>query len=245
MESKANSEYMKLYHRWLFEWHCENFYPFADYLTAGEMDYLNTCFSLAEDFVEVSDLGYDNFSYYSYSHRVDKNHVNSSRLAFGTVAHPKECFQAALPVFEERNISIETLFPQYLEHKFYGLGWDILEDHFKIYWRIPEMRKVVSPFKELFTQGSTNASHEGLIAIILKGGQIFERKAYLYPGERRVEMFASNRGLVEQYDVEESISWSKKINNIGREIIQKYQDIEEDLDTISIIDKDHYTLYFP
>jgi len=245
VESSVYNKQIKQYHTWLFEWHCKHFYPFSDFLTAHELDYLNTCFSLAKDYVEISDLGYENFSYYSYSHRVEEHCVNSSRLAFGSVAWPEKCFKAAYPVIEERNISLETLFPQYSELRFYGLGWDFLENHFKIYWRVPDVRKVASPFQELVAQGSAKTMNEGLLSVTLKDGKVFEQKAYLYPGKNRVEMLASNRGLVEQYDVEESELWSKKINDVGIEIIRKYKEIKADLDTISIIDRDHFTLYFP
>lgn len=232
------------YHRFLFEWHCRHFFRFRRSLSTAEKAYLETCFGLASGFEEVSETGYDGFSYYSYSHRVEGEQVNSSRLAFGSVLHPEEAGDAALPVLRERGLEM----PRLPHSRFYGLGWDVLEQQFKIYLRVVEMANLpptLSPLLEPYDLSAHRS--EGLVSFTYTAGTLSETKVYLYPldvaGEAR--MVTDRRGLVRQLDVDSPTEWSERINATGRRILQKYRERNETLDTIAFQDPDHFTLYFP
>ena len=232
------------YHRFLFEWHCRTFFRFRRYLSTAEKAYLETCFALAQSFEEVSETGYAGFSYYTYSHRVEGERVNSSRLAFGSVLHPEPAAEAALPVLHERGLEL----PQLPHGRFYGLGWDFLENQFKLYLRVVDMASLPASFGPLLA-GYELAAHrrEGLVSYTYTRGQLSETKVYLYPlevsGEAR--MVTDRRGLVRQVDVQSASEWAARLNPTGQRILQKYRERNETLDTIAFEDADHFTLYFP
>ncbi|MBT9587306.1 hypothetical protein IV102_28445 [bacterium] len=243
------------YHRFLFQWHCRNFFRFRRYLSGAEKDYLETCFALAQGFEEVSESGYSHFSYYSYSHRVDGELVNSSRLAYGSVCHPGPAWQAARPVLAERSLTLPDFFVNNPVSNFYGLGWDLLERQFKVYFRVTQLTQLPAEVATLIgPRRLEDHREEGLVSYTYVDNQLSETKVYLYPrlsvelpeGVRgEAYMMTDRRGTVPQYDVASSASWIDKINPAGQGIVRLYQELDETLDTIAYTDPDHYTLYFP
>jgi hypothetical protein len=243
------------YHRFLFQWHCRNFFRFRRHLSAAEKDYLETCFALARGFEEVSESGYSHFSYYSYSHRVDGEQVNSSRLAYGSVCHPEPAWQAARPVLAERGLTPPSFFVTHPASKFYGLGWDILERQFKIYFRVTQLGQLPAEVAGLIgDRRLQDHREEGLVSYTYVDNQLSETKVYLYPrvsaelpeGVRgEAHMVTDRRGAVPQYDVASVSPWIDKLNPAGQRIVRLYQELDEPLDTIAYSDPDHYTLYFP
>lgn len=241
------------YHRHLLSWHTRHFYPFRRRLTSLEKDYLETCFRLAQSFAETSEDGYEHFSYYTYSHRVDGDQVNSSRMAYGSVTHPEEAFAAAAPVLAERGIAVPDEYGP--DFRFYGLGWDLQEGQFKLYLRARDLTLLPPHLKELVAGYDLSAHRaEGLISYTYEGSQLAEKKVYLYPLDDKPEvagvlgqarMVTSKRGEVPQYDLEEGADWSSKLNAAGQTILRKYRQLGEPLDTIAYQDPDHFTLYFP
>ncbi len=243
------------YHRMLFQWHCRKFFRFRRHLTGNEKDYLETCFRLADDYQEVSESGYSHFSYYSYSHRIEGDKVNSSRLAYGSVVHSREALVAALPVLQERALQVDDFFLQDPVSQFYGLGWDIEEDQFKIYFRVTQLERMPSSVKALV--GTTSLQEhrpEGLISFTYVVSKLSETKVYLYPkatgslpegalGEAR--MYSDRRGLVTQLDLSQPELWAQKLSPPGQRIMALYRELDETLDTIAYQDFEHYTLYFP
>lgn len=240
------------YHRSLFQWHCRHFFNFRRRLHRTEKDYLEACFRLPSGYKEISEGGYAHFSYYTYSHRVKGNSVNSSRLAYGSVAHPKEAYQAALPVLEYRGIV--TPESMSLNNRFYGLGWDIEEDQFKLYFRTLDWVAMKGEFRELAGNHSPETHRrEALLSITYQGGQIEERKLYLYPLDEFLpngvqgfaRMMTDRRGEVGQMDLDPSDPRDHTFNAVGQAIIEKYREVGEPLDTVAYVDENDYTLYFP
>lgn len=240
------------YHRRLFQWHCRQFFRFRRHLSEAEKAYLEVCFELPDDYEEISETGYQHFSYYTYSHRVDGEKVNSSRLAYGSVIHPQPAMQAALPVLAER--AIEPISDPIC--RFYGLGWDIDAGQFKVYYRCPDMVRLPDSLHDLTAPYDLgNYRSEGLISFTYQGqNQLCERKVYLYPldgsdlpsgASGQAAMLTDARGNVPQYDVEESASWEHRLNPTGQQILRLYRSLGEELDTIAYQDPDHFTLYFP
>ncbi len=242
------------YHRFLFQWHCRKFFRFRRYLSQLEKDYLEVCFGLAEGFSEASPGGYQHFSYYSYSHRVQGERVNSSRLAYGSIAHPEKASPAARAVLQERGLQIDPFYWS-LDSAFYGLGWDVEEDQFKVYFRLAELGRLPESEAQLLRQADTSGCREeGLVSFTFLANRLQERKVYLYPqSESRLPdgvrgkalMLSDLRGCVEQLDLSQPELWEKSLNAAGKRLLACYAEIEEELDTIAYQDQDHFTLYFP
>ena len=237
------------YHQQLFEWHCETFFPFDERLTWAELDYFEACFSLAEGYVEPTRTGYAQLSYYSYSHRIDGGQVDSSRVAMGTLAHPDEAWAAAQPVLHERGIDGSAARPQ--GALFYGLGWSVLARDFKVYFWVPDVHALPERLAVLARPHALDVRAEGLISFTYQDGRVSEEKVYLYPNTRtalghRTMMVTTGRGVVGQHDVEENEdAWLARLSERGRDIVEKYEDVGESLDTIAFQDAEHCTLYFP
>ena len=243
------------YHRYLFQWHCRKFFRFRRYLSEAEKAYLEVCFALPQSFQEVSDTGYEHFSYYSYSHRVQGEKVNSSRLAYGSVANPAPALQAALPVLQERCLETDAYFLDTTHSKFYGLGWDILEEQFKVYFRVLNVATLPQQLTHLL-QGYELEDHraEGLVSFTYTRNQLSESKIYLYPksslnlppgAQGQASMLSDQRGLVKQYDLSQPEEWAARLSPAGQKILQLYRELDEDLDTIQYQDEENYTLCFP
>lgn len=233
------------YHRHLFQWHCRNFFKFRRHLSPCEKDYLESCFALADGYSEVSETGYSHFSYYSYSHRVAGTAVNSSRLAYGSVTRPAQAWEAAVPVLEERGVVVPEFFLRSDVSRFYGLGWDILERQFKVYFRVVKMAAL--PSELLGLAGSLEGQREeGLVSYTYTDGALSESKVYLYPLDRvgEARMVTSERGTVLQHDLG-GANVTLDLNEEGVRILKTYRELGEPLDTIAWSDRDHFTVYFP
>ncbi len=243
---------MVSYHRSLFRWHCRNFFNFRRQLHTLERDYLETCFRLPQSYKETSEGGYEHFSYYTYSHRVKGNTVNSSRIAYGSIAHPDEAYLAAVSVLEHRGLVAPESMSR--DNRFYGLGWDIEEDQFKLYFRTLDWSSLKGEFRELAGDHSpTTHRKEALLSITYRANEIEERKLYLYPlpehlphgAQGFARMMTDRRGEVGQTDLDPSSTQAHMFNELGKTIIKKYQEVSEPLDTVAYLNQDDYTLYFP
>lgn len=240
------------YHRTLFQWHCRNFFNFRRKLHRKEKNYLEACFRLPSDFKEVSEGGYQHFSYYTYSHRVKGTSVNSSRIAYGSVAHPEEAFEPAKVVLEHRAIELPSSLT--LNTRFYGLGWDLEQEQFKVYFRALEWTQLHPDFRDLAGDHAPQEHRpEALLSVTYRGNELEERKLYLYPTEKHLpngvqgfaRMMTDRRGEVAQEDLDPQSLAHHDFNQAGKEIIEKYEEIGEPLDTVAYQSKDNFTLYFP
>lgn len=240
------------YHKHIFSWHCRHFFNFEEHMTKTELDYLDACFHLTKAYVEVSETGFEHFSFFTYSHRVKGTTVNSSRIAYGSVAHPDEAWEPAKPVLKERDI---VLPPGWEDNRFYGLGWDIEKGQFKVYFRTLDWRKVPPDLSPLI-EGYSWDEHRGeaLISMTYEGNEVVERKVYLYPKEAsederirgKAKMITSRRGEVMQDDLAPEQDIPYELNETGQKIVDLYdEELEEELDTIAFKNSEDFTLYFP
>ncbi|MEO1482047.1 MAG: hypothetical protein AAFU77_08060 [Myxococcota bacterium] len=231
------------YHARLFDWHCESFFDFRNALMACELDYLGACFALAEDHQETSPRGSTNLSYYSYSHRVRGDSVNSSRLAFGSVARGRFLLPAMRNVLEARGLSTMP-FEEDENCTFGGLGWDIASDHFKVYWLVHDVQHHLASGGAEFVGRPPACRPEGIESWTYRKNERFERKLYVQPRDGgAVLMYTDRRGVVEQQDVDGARALP--INRTGMAILKAYADIGEAVDTVQITHFDDFTLYFP
>lgn len=240
------------YHRKLYRWHCRNFFDFRKGLTGVEKVYLERCFNLADSLSPVSDGGYAHFSYYTYSHRVKAESVNSSRMAFGSLDHPDQALQAAFDVLGRRGLVL----PEGLagQNVFYGLGWDIQDDMFKVYFRSRDWRRLPPDFAPLVVEYSWNEHRpEALLSLTWAQNSLIERKVYLYPTgsaeipgvQGQARMITDTRGEVIQEDLAPNGAIPYDLNEAGQKILEKYRAIGEPLDTIAYAGPQDFTLYFP
>ena len=224
-------------------------------MSVAERRYLKACFELLDDYSETSETGFKKFSSFTYSHRVKGTEVNSSRIAYGSVQHPEKALQAALPVLEERGIEV---FPEIAESenaRFGGLGWDIEDNQFKIYYRWLGLRNLPDMLAPLVEEIDLDEHREEcLLSFTYVNNELDEKKVYLYPKVERelpdgvaneTWMVTSKRGLVHQYDLYYPSNWANKLNKTGRDIIRQYRARGQGLDTINYVNENDFTLYFP
>ena len=239
---------MQSYHRFLFQWHCRHFFRFRRYLSEREKNYLEVCFELPDDYREVSPAGYAGFSYYTYSHRIEGDRVNSSRLAYGSILHPEEAWKAALPVLAERGLELPRFWTEDEDCHFYGLGWDLEEQQFKVYVRCTRCDRL--PAEELrLLEGRSLDDHlpEGLLSRTWTGGCLSERKLYLYPRNQPgvACLLSDRRGAAGPIRGHFAPGWGRRPSPPGWDLRAPSRELIEELDTIAFQDPDHYTLYFP
>lgn len=261
---KATHSRLVKMHKDLFHWHCETFFPFDQHMSANELAYLDHCFSLSELYPDMPhDTGYEEYSYFTYSHRVKGTRVNSSRMAYGSLPFPAESLASALPILDEQGLL--PLLDNYFLHSdnslFYGIGWDFEAGQRKLYFRVLDLAQLPqSQLTELMEQGIPAAERrkEGLVSFTYVEGALYEEKVYtyphpetdpmkdLFPGTKgRVVMASSLRGALTQYDVAQPSIWKQRMNETGHAIVAKYAQKGHALDTITMMDQDDYTLYFP
>lgn len=245
-------ENYQAYHRNLFRWHCRNFFNFRRHLVAVEKLYLETCFELAQSLNEVSEGGYAHFSYYTYSHRVKGDSVNSSRIAYGSVSHPQQAWESARRVLEKRAVTLPEGLAE--ENAFYGLGWDLEEDLFKVYFRTLDWRTLPPALADLVVDYNWNEHRpEALLSLTYTGNNLVERKVYLYPHssvnvegvQGQARMITDTRGEVVQEDLVPNGVIPYDLNEAGKRILRLYRQIGEPLDTIAYKNSEDFTLYFP
>lgn len=240
------------YHAGLFRWHCLHFFDFESALSKEEHKYLRKCWSLCDSYQEISEGGYRHFSYYTYSHRVKGNSINSSRIAYGSINHPTPAFRAANRVLKHRGLTLPDSLTR--QTKFYGLGWDIEKEQFKVYFRTLSWPSLDREFLDLVGgQAPKQHREEALLSVSFSGSEMVERKLYLYPLEHLLpegvqgfaRMFTDRRGEVSQEDLDPKKVETREYNENGRKIIEAYEEIGETLDTVAYQDVDNFTLYFP
>lgn len=231
-----------LYHKKLYLWHCKNIYPFHKKLSEVEENYIYRCIYLSyweilRPLYLLFDPQIKKLSYFTYSHHIYNNKINSSRIAFGSSIHHKLLYKYALDVLNFKNIKCE-IFPN-KNIIFGGLGWDIKNNLFKIYFRFFDYRKLNSKFKKIINKKYKNKS--GLLSITYKNTSIYERKVYIY--DKDTILISKKRKEI-QKDLKKH-TLLKNITKKGNLIINKYNKEGYYLDTINYRDKNNYILYFP
>lgn len=245
------------FHRFFFTWHCRNYFNFRQAMSDTEWAYIETCFDLAAE-EENHDWGEGpHYSYYTYSHRVRGESVNSSRLAYGSVARPEALLRLVEQILEQRKIELDPYFFEDDNSTFYLLGWDFEAEHFKVYFRIENLSKLPQKdLKKLLKKCQEERYDEGLVSFTYvpegdEGSKLHESKVYVYlksknlpPGAyAEAHMITDQRGVVPQYDVSED--WRDRLNSTGQHLLDRYEALRQRLDTIAYKDKDNFTIYFP
>lgn len=224
-------------------------------MTSAERQYLKSCFEMFDDFREVSETGFKKFSSFSYSHRVQGDKVNSSRIAYGSVENHEAAQEAARPILEERGIALPPGVLDSERSRFGGLGWDIEENQFKVYFRWLGLASLPADLSALMDNIEVSDHRdECLVSYTYVDNSLDESKVYLYPKTERdlpdgvaneTWMVTDKRGLVRQYDLFYPSNWGGKLNKTGRDIVKKYRSRKQALDTINYTDENDFTLYFP
>jgi len=236
------------YNKNVYKWHCNNIYPYHKKLSKIEQNYIQKCINtsyweLLRPLYFIFDPFIRRLSYFTYSHRIKNGKANSSRIAYGSAINHKKAYENARNVLAERKIVCEIVPDQNIN--FGGLGWDIENGHFKIYFRFFNYEKLSPKYKKLLSDMSDYCK-SGLLSITYdNNGNIFERKIYCYPKNEKVANLKSETRNDIQQDCNKDIDWSSKVCNIGRRILDTYKKDEYRLDAITYKDKRNYTMYFP
>ena len=233
------------YNKKIYEWHCKHIYPFDKKLTLIEQEYIMKCINIS--YLELlRPLYYNSFllklSYFTFSHKYNKS-MNSSRIAYGSMIFPDLIYEDAKKVLVERNIICEIEPNKNI--KFGGLGWDIENEYFKIYFRFIhytqlslEYQKLISDFKNIWDSG--------LISLTYHNGNIIEKKIYTYPKNESIARLKSFIRSDIQLDVRHNRDiWKTKLNTEGVNLLTMYEKNGFKLDTITFKDSNDYSLYFP
>lgn len=239
------------YNQRIFDWHCKNIYPFDKKLSLMELIYIKKCiqysyWELLRPFYCIFDPIIKRFSYFTYSHRSIKQVINSSRIAYGAVINHHNIYPLALTIFKEKNIVIEIEPSSNIN--FYGLGWDIVRGHFKVYFRFFDYQFLEPFYKKLLPDESKmkNNYESGLLSITYdRNGNVFERKIYTYPKNTRIVKLKSDQREDTQRDCFHNGKWKRKLDDNGKKLIDIYEKDNYHLDTITYKDQHNYTMYFP
>lgn len=239
----------------IYEWHCENFFPFDKKFTDNEKKYVQKCIELSKyelfrPFLVAWDQLIERLSFFAYSHKVNKDQVNSTRIAFGSVIMPEVAESLALQVVKERGIKLPDC-TKGSNLIFGGLGWDFQEKTFRVYYRFKNYSKLPKRLQKLGTD-SVDWLKPGLVSWVYNDkGVIVEEKVYRYDKvEKRTQMMTSKRPKIDQFDCPVGdqylqAKWKQRVNKTGKDIIDHYEHCGYLLDTIAFEDTDHFTLYFP
>ena len=234
----------------IYEWHCKYIYPFDDKLTDIEKKYIKKCIEVSycelfRPFYIINDPFIKRLSYFTYSHKVINNSINSSRIAYGTTIRPKSMYFYAKKVLEEKKIKCEI--EPNNNYIFGGLGWDIQNGHFKIYFRFINYNNLSYEYKKLLPQNLKNIWESGLLSITYdKTGNVFEKKIYSYPkNEMIAELKSKKRYEIQLENKYNDNKWDTKLNDSGLKILKLYEKNGYKLDTIVFKNKMNYVLYFP
>jgi hypothetical protein len=171
-----------------------NIFPFYKYLSNPEKTYISEClkYSAFELFRPLCQSFYHRLSFFSYSIKCSNNYINTSRLSYGSVIVPDLIFPSAKAVLNSRNIAEPAIIDDNIS--FGGLGWDLYENIFKIYYRFNNYDKLPWLIKKMFNslikqnklQDNTNKTQsimfldQGLISWSYKNNILFEIKLYQY-----------------------------------------------------------------
>ncbi len=252
---QLKKRWLPRFHRDLFSWHCQTFFPFERYLLVCDRVYLEECFQRADDYVETTSQ-LRHYSYYSYCHRVKGVEVNSSRLSYGSIVHPEEVWQAAQPSLQIRGIQLPPHVVSNPSLIFYGLGWDFQAEHFKVYFRFEDGKQIpLASVQRILAEVSYADVSEGLLSLTYHKNGRLEEKVYFFPRLQegvavstvapRVLMLSSEHGMMSQYDALDLREWLPRLNPQGQRIVQSYQAYGEVLRTIYIKNANHFTIQYP
>lgn len=248
---------IKNYHFEYYKFNFTNFNNYFNKFSSDEIEYINYCMknSIYEFLLNIvyyilsifNIFSKNIYSYATFSHTVSNNTVNSTRLSIGTLYFSKSYFKIANKVIQGRNINIKSM--ENDKNLFFnGLGWDLKNKQFKIYYRYNDYNKLKKKFKKLYKNKSKfNYSKKGIISLTYKDNKLFETKLYLYENTNNetAYLFTNLRGTVIQHsDLDINTNFYDKINDTGKNIVDKYKKNNYQIDTINITDKDNFIIYY-
>ncbi len=255
------------YHAKEFLWHCQTFFDFRKHLDDVELAYLSYCFTQNKDIVETTDI-----SSKSYNHRITKDGVNSSRLGYGFRQLTPEHIQQLSLLLQHKLPTEEHLVSLLSSADGAGVAFDILSQHFKVYYYfavydptsalIPEMTE--KSMKEL-------CGADRIVAYTYHNCKLIETKYYYYPrqthwaqlvhhhsplhkmdhtlgqlAKRLAFVLSDNKPPRFQWDIDEDVQdivLKRLGNKRANELALKCKQFGQVLDTV-VINPEELTLYF-
>lgn len=229
-------------------------------LTNIEEQYVNICLKLApiqhiygiinKIIGKIIDNYCDRLSFITYSHRIENEKINNSSYVMGGYLFTNILEKYANRILKEKNINIkEDIKIKNREIIFYGLGFDFKEDYIKVYYRFNNWNKLEidknDKLNELNKDNKFN-NKPGLIGITYKNNKLKDIKLYELKTDKETELISKNRkekqiNIKCENDIKLLL---KKINKLGKDIIEKNRKENIYLDTYNYRNLNNYILYF-
>ena len=162
----------------------------------------------------------------------------------GTLYNNKKYFDKAEKILNERNINILNILDE--NTHFNGIGWDINNNYFKIYFTFDNKDKLPYKFKKLISEDKgKDYLNSGIISITYLNNIEYEEKVYLYKKDSlNAKLLTNLRGVINQIYCKYSEYWYNKVNKNEKKIIKIYNKYGYRIDTVNYLDENNYTLYF-
>ncbi len=171
---KGRSGYFSRIMHTLYQWHCENYFDFQKSFSTEEKEYIDACTQ------QMTLWRYDIHQApwlrsATYSHKIYKGSINSSRFACGHLGNKKNILDIVHKVMKKRNLELSENELKY----FYGLGWDFKEEHFKVYTYHPDAEGLSTTQMMLKKKLNKFSSKKNFIGLTLyKKNKKIEQKIY-------------------------------------------------------------------
>jgi hypothetical protein len=257
---------LQQYMRDVHAWHNRTFFDFDAHLAAVEKRYIAACVDVMDARAHRINRNFF-YSTCTYSHRVSGTSANSARLAYGSIRHRAALRAPMAEVLRHRGIAAKEI--GNLEQAF-GIGWDVPQDHVKVYIHLPSLRSIEdADVARLAQKPGEEARYDfGLVSYTFAGGKLHEKKVYValksdrpepvrgYPFEDLIRhtnyMVTDRRGVVPQVDLAPGSFDGRYLNAKGQEICAKYREAvgrtftapDARVDTLTYKSPDEFTLYF-
>ena len=254
------SIYIVIFQKIFYQWYCQHFFNFDNYLTNSEKKYINFCINLS--FLEILRIFHPTYnlikklSFFTYSHEINHKNINSGIISYGSTVLNKYLYQNAKKILIQRNIKLPLSLNNNL--LFYGLGWDFIKNTFRIYLIFKNFNKLPKKYQNL-SYKKNNLLSSGLVAWTYQNNsKLIETKIYRYPKTspnmkdtyNMAILSSDKRKYVPQYDINYNIKdnnniLKNNINKMGKNILKIYNKFNYKIDTIAYNNKNNFTLYFP
>lgn len=184
-----------------FNQYCKHIFDFKKHLSPLELKYVYAMIKYSNR--KRLFIGNNEISFHSYSIHFSDEKINTSRLAYGTL-YKNSCAENLVDqILEERGIQNDHILLKLSSMKksrFYGLGWDIQNNHFKVYYIFEDFHYIPVDILEK-TNYNKKLQHKnsGLIGITFQNNVLHDVKLYLYNDEH-VNMLTKSRKAIQQYD---------------------------------------------
>lgn len=257
--------FLKKYHIDFYNFNLNYYTKYMNMFNIYELDYIN--YSIKYSYIEYLiniyffilsffNKSYKNIlSYLSFSHSIKNNNINSLRFSLGTLYFSKQYYLKAKKIIDYKNINISEIINDDNIY-FYGLGWDLKNNHFKIYFRYYDFNKLKNKYKKIILIKNKNLNNNknynedflknGILSLTFIKNKLIEEKIYFFKNnDQNAYLFTNKRGkITQESNLNLENKYYYKINKNGKNILNKYNKNNYKLDTINYKNYNQFILYY-